>query len=403
MHRPLPLREASHAVDISNTQVVDSRTKRSFPLQTSPYDQAILDDFFDEMDGTDAMAPSPKRVRSEEHAPALPQKSALRASRLLDNHGLKLGGSIETMETGQATPLDMYLSSEEDASSEADDFSDYDYDSSNEDVTSPTRRGSQEDTARVVSVVYSGKPLIVDLTLRRRSMSPSSASIGKRSSTLSSKSPIDRPPSSASSTSLSPSRASRKSSLLSDIMSKKRPPFLNIDPYANGSTYSLELPKDTETQTEKSPLKQPRTPTQILKGVSRTFSLVRKRSRPFLGSLSPQPEVVPRDPFVVPTRHSFTMGGASSQENLALGSSFPLSTSISDQPTTTEQPKTPQTPVTFNDIVRAAKKNAMLSPPQVTQQPASPLSPAKGGKRGILSGLAARRRSIKLTGKTLGI
>ncbi|KAM7202764.1 hypothetical protein V8F20_004278 [Naviculisporaceae sp. PSN 640] len=412
VERLLPLRESSsHTSDTTNTLAVDKRESRIFSLHPSPYDQSILDEFYD-MDNADTMAPSPKRVRSGENAPDLPQKSALRTSRLiLDNHGLKLGGSIETTEPGQATPLDMYLSSEEDASSEADDFSDYGYDSSNEDVTSPTRRESHEVTARVVSVIYSGKPLIVDLTHRRRSMSPSSTSTGERSSILSSKSPIDRPPSSASSHfKSSVSIASRKSSLLSDIMSKKRPPFLSIDPYANGSTYSLDMPKNTTEHTE-SVTKPPKTPTQqILKGVSRTFSLVRKRSRPFLSStLSPQPEVSPRDPFVVPTRQSFSLGAALSQENLSAISSNPAppSTSVSEQQqpvTPSEQPKTPQTPVTYNDIVKAAKKNAIMSPPaEVTQQTASPDSPAKVGKKGILSGLAARRRSIKLTGKALGI
>lgn len=396
--RPLPLRESNHLADISNPQVVDNRQGRIFSLRPRSYNQSILNELYD-MDDTDAMAPSPKRVRSEEHAPELPQKSVLRTSRLiLDNHGLKLGGSIETTEPGQATPLDVYLSSEEDASSEADDFSDYCYESSNEDVTSPTRRGSHEVTARVVSVIYSGKPLIVDLTTRRRSMSPSSVSTGKRSSTLSSKSPVHRPSSSASSFNPSPSIASRKSSLLSDIIAKKRPPFLSIDPYANGSTYSLEMQKNAEnTETATKP---PKTPTQIFKGVSRTLSLVRKRSRPFLSnSLSPQPEVSPRDPFVVPTRHSFSAGATLSQENLSTSSSSPPATS-----TVSEQPRTPQTPVTYNDIVKAAKKNAIMSPPaEVAQQTVSPQSPAKGGKRGILSGLAARRRSIKLTGKALGI
>ncbi|KAK3325358.1 hypothetical protein B0H66DRAFT_529402 [Apodospora peruviana] len=402
VQRPLPLREASHSdSSYTKTQSVDD-SQRIFPVQQTVYDHSSLDNFY-EMDDTDAVAPSPKRVRAEETAPALPQKSALRpASRLLDNHGLKLGGSIETATPCQATPLDVYLSSEEDASSEADDFSDYDYDSSNEDVTSPTRMGSHEDTARVVSVIYSGKPSIVDLSLRRRSLSPSSTSTaGKRLSNASSHSPErDRPSSPASSMS-SPSRSpqsGRKSSLLADIMTKKRPPFLNIDPYANGSTYSLELPKSADTPEDAKP---PKTPTQILKGVGRTFSLVRKRSRPFLGNFSPQPAgQAPRDPFATPVsaRHSFTLSGdGPSRDNLTRVSTMPPSAGLDEQPPA--QPRTPQTPVTYNDIVKAAKKNAMMVPPP-QEQPVSPSSsPETGAKRGILSGLAARRRSIKLTGK----
>ena len=240
---------------------------------------AVYEGGFDGVDNHDTMAPPPsKRVRSSADAPELPLRSALRASRLLDNLGLKLGGSIESAtEPGQATPLDVYLSSEEDASSDADDFSEYDYDSSNEDPTSPTRRSSHEDMARVVSVVFSGKPLIVDLTVRRRSVSPNSIETRTRSSTASSRPLVERPETPAGSAS-SPMQAPRK--LLSDLLVKKRPTFLNIDPYANGSTYSLDGTKHEREATED---RIPKTPTQLLvKGMSRTLSLVRKRSRPAL-------------------------------------------------------------------------------------------------------------------------
>jgi len=329
--------------------------------------------FFDH----DTMAPAPKRARSSADAPELPRKSALRASRLLDNLGLQLGGSVETPAgPGQQTPLDVYLSSEEDASSDADDFSDYGYDSSNEDPLSPTRRSSHEDTARVVSVVYSGKPSIVDLTLlRRRSISPNSLVSRTRSSTASS-SRLDRPDTPASSVA-SPVQPSRKGSLLSDLLVKKRPPFLNIDPYANGSTYSLEMMKQhgKTSAEEESPVKVPKTPTQLLKGMSRTFSLVRKRSRPSLRTESTQPQEAGRP-----------------------------STSLA-RAETTEEPQaiTPNTPVTYNDIMRAVNKNAMMMPQE--SSPVSPMSPQAGGpsqKRGVLSGFAARRRSIKLTGKVIG-
>ncbi|KAK0651882.1 hypothetical protein B0T16DRAFT_320950 [Cercophora newfieldiana] len=339
---------------------------------------------FYEVDDHDTMAPNPKRARSSaDAAPELPRKSALRASRLfvLDNLGLQLGGSVETpVGPGQQTPLDVYLSSEEDASSDADDFSDYGYDSSNEDPLSPTRRSSHEDTARVVSVVYSGKPSIVDLTLlRRRSISPNSLVSRTRSSTASStRSPLERPDTPASSVP-SPVQPSRKGNLLSDLLVKKRPPFLNIDPYANGSTYSLEMPKQQERMSveEESPIKVPKTPTQLFKGVSRTFSLVRKRSRPMLRTESPQLQETVRP-----------------------------STSLA-RVETTEEPQVipPNTPVTYNDIMRAAKKNAMMMPPTDSSSPVSPISPQAAGpsqKRGILSGLAARRRSIKLTGKVIG-
>ncbi|KAK3358947.1 hypothetical protein B0T25DRAFT_564004 [Lasiosphaeria hispida] len=408
---------------ISNTESLDTKTAPLFSSH-STFDAPIYGNFY-EADDHDAMAPNRKRVRSSADAPELPRKSALRASRLLDNLGLQLGGSIQTaVEPGQATPLDVYLSSEEDASSDADDFSDYGYDSSNEDPTSPTRRSSHEDMARVVSVVYSGKPSIIDLSLlRRRSISPNSTRT--RSSTTSSRSPIDdRPSTAASSVVSSPvqngGNVTRKVSLLSDLLVKKRPPFLSIDPYANGSTYSLEIPKPERRATEDdSVAKAPRTPTQLLRGVSRTLSLVRKRSRPLLGSFSPQPQ--PQG-----ARDSFPAQRSSSSPTYSLN---PTTAAPEHQVETRADrvdvvvepgtPGTPQTPVTYSDIIRAAKKNAMMMPPSpmasqnggtTVSSPVSPQVPTalgtttgngQGTKRGILSGLAARRRSIKLTGKMI--
>ena len=71
-----------------------------------------------------------------------------------------------------------------------------------------------------------------------------------------------------------------------------------------------------------------------------------------------------------------------------------------------EPVRSPQTPVTYNDIIRVAKKNAMMMPPSpmVPTSPESPQAALGQGqvtKRGILSGLAARRRSVKLTGKVI--
>ncbi|KAK3327237.1 hypothetical protein B0T19DRAFT_157140 [Cercophora scortea] len=426
--RALPLREQLPPT-MSSIRTLDGRPEPAFspPHPSYHHHEAIFTNFYG-MDDHETLAPSPKRVRSDADAPALPQKSSLRASRLLDNLGLKLGGSVETAEIplSTPTPLDAYLSSEEDASSDADDFSDYGYDSSNEDVASPTRRTSQEDTARVVSVIYSGKPSIVDLSLRR-SMSPSSLEGWKRTSIASSTSSpsIPRRPESSASFTTPPIPNQRKSSLLADMMSKKKPPFLNIDPFANGSTYSLDLPKSSYPAEEVSPVKPPKTPTQqLLKGVSRTFSLVRKRSRPMLNGFTPAqpataavvPPLPPRDQYPAPpSRRSFTVTVNPSQESLGVRPASRHAESM-------ELPKTPQTPVTYNDIVQAAKKNSMMmmvippTPSQTTpppqqphqqqqqqqQHPLSPVSPVNGGggvKRGILSGLSARRRSIKLVGK----
>jgi hypothetical protein len=418
---------------MKNTRPLDK--KPNFPLssQAAAFDEPIFDKF-DDMDSQDTMAPSPMRVRSNGQVPELPPKSALRASRLLDNFGLKLGGAVEAAELAEtATPHDVYLSSEEDASSDADDFSDYDYDSSVEDPTSPTRRSSHEDTARVVSVVFAGKPSIVDLPVaKKRPISGSSLGTTRtRSSTDSSAKPPlttaaptpattdERPVTSSSTTSsrysqprsIKDAASNRRSMLLSELLTKKKPPpFLSIDPYANGSTYMLDMPKaldslEGETQSAKSP----RTPTAIFKGVTRSLSLARRRSRPNLDSSQ---TAVPRidTSFTTnpaPARHSVHSPPVHTdhQQNKEEHNQHPQRQHQHEQQQQQQQqqhPKTPMTPVTYNDILRAVKRNATVlgsaSPPSDILSPTSPgtVAPAR---RGILSGLSARRRSVKLTGK----
>ncbi|KAK3997611.1 hypothetical protein QBC44DRAFT_69906 [Cladorrhinum sp. PSN332] len=374
-------------------------------------------------------------VRPSPNVPELPQKSSLRSSKILDNHGLKLGGAVEAASIEQAsTPHDVYLSSEEDASSDADDFSDYGYDSSVEDPDSPTRRSSQEDTARVVSVVFAGKPSIVDLPMpKKRSVSPSSMITSDTRSSIESSlsvnrvtsastaNDIERPATPASDTSSSaPNSTQRRSSLLSDILSKKKPPFLSIDPYANGTAYSLgSLPRALDSLESESPTtaKTPRTPTQLLKGVTRSFSLVRKRSRPAL---------VTNSGAAAPTVDTSFAASSPSRPvtSAAKRSSLQLITTAGEQEQRQEQgeeqhaeveqqqipqpEKTPQTPITYHDILRAVKKNAiMMGTPSGMPHTAdgtmlSPNSPGTDkARRGILSGLSARRRSVKMTGRMI--
>jgi hypothetical protein len=411
---------------MTNIRPLDKKPGFSLSPQAAAFDEPIFDKF-DDMDNQDTMAPSPKRVRSNGQVPELPPKSALRASRLLDNLGLKLGGAVEAAELAEATtPHDVYLSSEEDASSDADDFSDYDYDSSVEDPTSPTRRSSHEDTARVVSVVFAGKPSIVDLpATRKRPLSGSSLGTTRtRSSTDSSAKPPmtaaapapattdERPATSSSTTSSRYSQprptkeaaSNRRSMLLSELLTKKKPPsFLSIDPYANGSTYTLDVPKALDSlEGETQPVKSPRTPTTLFKGVTRSFSLARRRSRPDLAS--PQTAVPRIDTSFTtnpaPARHSVHSPPvhADHQQNKAEHNQQPQHQHQHEQ----QRPKTPMTPITYNDILRAVKRNATVlgsaSPPSDILSPTSPgtVVPAR---RGILSGLSTRRRSVKLTGK----
>ncbi|SPQ21653.1 6c81bf3f-1d24-4735-8677-f4a7142642f1 [Thermothielavioides terrestris] len=444
--QPLPAGAAGHPIDTTtNTRALDD-DQADFSLASEPvaFDEPIFDKFY-EMDSQETLAPSPNRVHSNDAIPELPPKSALRSSRMLDGLGLKLGASIKAAELGQATtPHDVYLSSEEDASSEADDFSDYDYDSSVEDPTSPTSRSSHEDTARVVSVVFSGKPSLVNLpTARKRPTSSSSLGTSRtRSSTESSAKPPtaqtvgtpskDRPATPASIASSQHSQPqlskdaspnSRRSVFFAEMLKKKKPPFLSIDPYANGSTYALDIPKALDSlEGENLSAKPPRTPTALLKGVTRSLSLVRKRSRPNLSS-SAQPAVPRLDTALAASSNRAsvqtpaTTTQVSDHQQQQQQQQQQRRQQQQEQQQSQEEDGQPQqawhdpdvppaTPITYNDILKAAKRNTAMSngaaslPSDVVVPPSpGPAAATATGKRGILSGLAARRRSIKLTGK----
>ncbi|KAJ9148267.1 hypothetical protein NKR23_g5039 [Pleurostoma richardsiae] len=406
----------------------------------APYGRTIFDPFYDMDEHHDVIAPeSHPKVQAAAVPPALPEKSSLRASRLLDDLvGLKLGTGIDTAadRLAQATPHDTYLSSEEDASSSADDFSDFDYDSGSEGSLSPTgSRRSHEDTARVVSVVFYGKPSIIDLPLGRRSASIDSMEQARqsrqssRSGTVSSAmSLMSGRPSTASTAATSehtqyhtsyaqqqrrpqdlpqlPPRSSSVPMMLFPAtrpQKQRKPLFLNIDPYANGSTYSLDAMLREGGSGEHDDAdrpKTPKTPTAILK---KTLGLVRKRSRPMLNSMG-----------VSPSRDSL----GQQQQAAALAALPPSKLDVSASQQEQQQHEhevaeapapeavvQPQQPVTFNDIVRFAKRNARESlvsqtPMTATPLPESPLA-ASPAKRGLLGGLTARRRSMKVNSRML--
>ncbi|KHO01527.1 uncharacterized protein MAM_00528 [Metarhizium album ARSEF 1941] len=207
--------------------------------------------------------------------PALPAKSSLRASRLLASIPQKKAPNDDRPMLPHAAPHQIYLSSEEDASSSADDFSDFDETESDGGAASQrpsTRKAAREDTARVVSVVFHGKPSIVTLS-PRRSMSPSSSEVGQagagllRTSTEPSLQPQrPRSVSSDSSSTMAFHHPPRSSSMTTGF-EKKRPHFLQIDPYAKVKDEALEH------------LRGPMTPTSMFR---RTLSLVKKRSKPNL-------------------------------------------------------------------------------------------------------------------------
>ncbi|KAB5531277.1 hypothetical protein GE09DRAFT_1064011 [Coniochaeta sp. 2T2.1] len=369
--------------------------RHTYTRSTDSYDETLLDSYYPEKVRTQSKAESQKNLPNMD-APALPQRSALRASRMFDMD-TKFQASVQSTELSQATPHDIYLSSEEDASSSADEFefSDYDFESENEDPQSP-RRISHEDTARVVSVVFAGKPSLIDLPATRRSVSPTStAEARRRASTVSSISPsLHRSVTESAASSIQQHQSPRKSSLVSSLLSRKKaPPFLNIDPYANGSTYSLDAVSKQEVEDE-SPLKTPKTPTAMLKnGMSRTLSLVRKRSRPLLNT-NITTETAPEHP------------GNEHTESPAPAPAPPARTQTEPLTNTTRMSSLPSPAVTYQDIIKAAKKNSFMaplaqpSPASESHHEQSPITPTTA-RRGILSGLAAKRKSAKFTGRVI--
>ncbi|ROW08956.1 hypothetical protein VMCG_02846 [Cytospora schulzeri] len=398
-----------------------------------------------------------------QQAPMLPQKSALRASRLLGNLvGLKL-----TMPTDppafRQTPHEEYLSSEEEASSTAGDFSDFEYDSSSDDISPPTKdRMSHEDTARVVSVIFSGKPSVVDVPQNRRSISPVSMEerrgmLGVATPSSASERQVRRRSMSASTTSSEstctkpmlahPPRSSSMQPPTKQDLQKNKPYFLQIDPYANGSMYSLESRQEPKEVDDEDRPKTPKTPTQILRGVARSLSLMKKRSMPKMNQsfLSPSTErlPVPASPsklsiaerplseLIEEPQEISEITTVVSAPPAPPPSRSPPTTSPTTSPASSLAPRRPgpspiSAPVTYDDIVRVAKRNEKSQQQQQQQQqqrllsvqrtptvdslesPVSPLSPlsttstnntATSGKRISSFNAARRRMSVKLTGK----
>ncbi|KID72887.1 uncharacterized protein G6M90_00g004400 [Metarhizium brunneum] len=207
--------------------------------------------------------------------PALPAKSSLRASRLLASIPQKRAPNDDQPMLPHAAPHQVYLSSEEDASSSADDFSDFDdemeSDGEGGSQKPSTRNMAREDTARVVAVVFHGKPSIVTLS-PRRSISPSSSEVGQPGTGLlrTATEPSlqhQRPRSVSSATSVMKFNHPPRSSSMTTGFEKKRPHFLHIDPYAKVRDEAAEH------------LRGPMTPTSMFR---RTLSLVKKRSKPNL-------------------------------------------------------------------------------------------------------------------------
>ncbi|KAI5867320.1 hypothetical protein GGS23DRAFT_547809 [Durotheca rogersii] len=308
--------------------------------------------------------------------PIVPEKSALRRARLLRNL------TIDTTAKPRTDPHDVYLSSEEDASSSADDFSDYDSDSDESD-DAPARRKSQEDTARAVSVVFVGRPCVVDLTSGRRSASPvrtpraRSSSPALRSDSLSSRS--SRPP--------------REGSPFStQEMPRESPAFLTQDPFA-GESYSKPEPPFKTTAPggrgggSAAHARAPMLPFRRFRG---SLSLARKRSRPNLKAAASRDSLL-LDPAASASTSSLHALSSPSPPGGEEEEEPPRRKSMHRRPESAVASAFPDLPVTYHDIMASARRNAGAH--LLTKRPTSPTTP----KRGILSGLHMnRRRSLLL-------
>ncbi|UNI18903.1 hypothetical protein JDV02_005138 [Purpureocillium takamizusanense] len=300
-------------------------------------------------------------------APALPAKSALRASRLLSSLPQKAAPEERPM-LPHAAPHQVYLSSEEDASSSADDFSDFDeLDSDSEQSQrSASSRTSHEDTARIVTVVFHGRPSIVELP--PRSTTPASTSSASSSSRRPSTGIVrtsteptalfrTRSISSSSTLLLHPPRSS---SMKPKTLEKKRPTFLTIDPFA---------PKVAEAEEPDSARTQPKTPTGMLR---KTLSLVKKRSRPMLN----QVDGSHRESLSLQLSPMAQLG----EEEVALS---PREASPSPRS---------QAPTSYQDIMRGAKRNAEATPRTESTTPSSPSTHRSRFRSGLSM---SRPRSIR--------
>ena len=327
----------------------------------------------------------------DDQPPELPQRSALRIPTALNTARLaKLDTSPATL--GRSTPHDFYLSSEEEASSSADDSSDYGFEGSEDEEDRgqsaslrevsqsprPRRRRSHEDTARMVSVVYSGRPSIVQVSSPRRPRTSSGSSPGSSRN-------IARGPASASSLAQAMPHPPRSSSMMlppTNKLMKHRPQFLNIDPFPNKATPE---PRGPIRFGEDEIPRTPRTPSAVFKSVTRSLSLSKKRSRPGLatnGHASYQ-------------QHPSSSSSAGVMSNPAANSSctsLPLERSQTPQ-SHSGIPEDPASPPSSEDfqlhsepVSRRLSQYAALPPPPPL--PRSQISPMKG----ILA--MARRRSI---------
>lgn len=314
---------------------------------TDTYDHDIINGY-----SADMMTTGP--VKPSSLPPALPDKSARRASRFLEPRTPPRPQS-KTRAIATATPYDIYLSSEEDASSSADAFSDFELDSDDEDHKKPRTIAI---TARVVSVIFSGKPSIVELPARSRtSGSSESLSIKQADTSPTLDRRLSMTSSASSVTMFHPPRSSSR--LPSSIERPSRPTFLNTDPFPSTPGEDIERPVT------------PLTPTAMLK---RGLSLVKKRSRAQLSPAGSSPYSHSGENFSVQT---LPVDPAEDRQSRQLS----------------ESPVEVKSPGYYQEIMRAARRKTRGVP---ESDSASVMSSNTTNLSKLRSGFSlSRKRSIK--------
>ncbi|KAH6611192.1 hypothetical protein Trco_001212 [Trichoderma cornu-damae] len=311
------------------------------------------------------MSPTSKTEAVLPKAPALPPRSALRASRLLATMPQKPSDHRPVLTP--AAPHLLYLSSEEDVSSSADDFSDCDYTSDSEHAQeTPQQRSTCQDIARMVSVVFSGKPCIIQLS--RRSTSPSSSANRTASElTRTSTEPImscrKGSACSTSSAKAVPRHPPRSSSMMSPVcLDRSAHSFLNVDPFS-----SRAEPEEPEHSEQPEP--QLRKTAAMFK---RTLSLVRKRSRPNL------------NPSASHSREALSVQTCPMEQ---------VGENREENHTSTPRTMPPKPALAYQDVIASRRASSYsAATPSSMSDASSPLSPTKRIRQGFLT----RRRSIRV-------
>ncbi|EFX02965.1 hypothetical protein CMQ_2894 [Grosmannia clavigera kw1407] len=394
-------------------------------------------------------------------APPLPERNALRRSRFLDALVMQAAVPSETAEAASVamapntsrpslpTPHDVYLSSEEDASSAGDVSEDEDVDEysgtmeddgstcygfrdqGDDDIARPDRLSSPDsvprhgpvpepsalppsteatdpvnaattstttiatavvqprrlqnrDTARVVSVIFSGRPSLVDLALLREARRRSCIDTTTQS-VLSSSASSNSATSSSCINSTSASEVTRPSTASDSLTSDH-----------NASNCALSSYRDRRCAMENV------RPTDINLGA--TLEATKRASQAFLLT----------DPFAN-NHHSHSHknsanGAQSAPQKRSFSSSPPTNTdspsASHSTPPSHSSSSTPSTPsailrgVTRSLTLSRRRSRPMLLPEDMPVSPMPPMTPGmakRGNTGGFLGNLAGRRRSMKVT------